>query len=913
MRELIRRLRFLFHRDEFERDLDEEMRHHLALQAEERGSAVAARRQFGNVTLLKEESRAMWNWNFAEQLAQDLRYALRMAAANRLFTSMAVLSLALGIGANTAIYSFMDAILLRALPVRHPEELVVLNWHAKGAVPVIHGQTGSRRGDRSSGIVTSPNYPFAAFEFLRANQDKLSTLFAYAWAWEINIISRGQAEVGRGLYVSGGFYDGLGVSPAAGRLIVPADDHPGAAPVAVITYKYWQRHFTGNPDAIGQSMTINNVPFTIVGVSAPGFFGVDPGSEPSVAVPLHAAPLLAQRPADDERRKFFDKNFYWVEMMGRLRPGITLGQAQTALATQFHLFVDSTASSAKEKAVLPELSLEEGGSGLDSLRRQYSQPLFILLAMVGLILAIACANIANLLLARAAARRREMAVRLSLGAGRWRIVRQLLTESVLLSLLGALLGLIVAYWGIRSITWLLANGKDQFTLHANLDLRVLGFTLALALVTGIIFGLAAAIQATNVDLSPAIKEIRASAPRGRRWHFGLRLGANQLLVVAQIAISLLMVIAASLFVRTVSNLHSVDLGFNQERILLFSLNARQAGYKDAALARIYAGLLDKFRTIPGVRSAALSDFPLVSNYGNSLVVTVPGAPPPTGRPPETAMLKVDASFLATMQIPILLGRGIEERDLMSPRVAVVSEKFVSTYLGPENPIGRIVGIGDPKKPADIEIIGVTKNSHYNSLKEEIPTIAYLPYTQDLGGLGGVWFELRAGGDPLALAGAVRHIVAQTSSSIPVTGINTQARQIDQTISQERTFAALCTAFAILALLIACVGLYGTMAYAVARRTSEIGIRMALGAERRSIIWMVLREVVALAAGGLLIGLAAAWETTRFVESFLFGAKPNDPLAISLSVAILGAAALAAGYAPAWRASRIGPMTALRHE
>ena len=677
----------------------------------------------------------------------------------------------------------------------------------------------------------------------------------------------------------------------------------------MISYKYWQRRFASNPDAVGQTMQIDNVPFTIIGVSAPGFFGVDAGSEPPVFVPLHAAPLLSQRPADEERRRFFDKNFYWLEMMGRLRPEVGVAQAQAELAAQFHAFVDSTAATAKEKGNMPALWLEEGGSGVDSLRRQYSEPLFVLMAMVGLILIIACANIANLLLARAAARRHEIAVRLSLGAGRWRIVRQLLTESVLLSCLGGLLGLLVAYWSIQSITWLLANGRDNFTLHAALNWPVLGFTLALALVTGIVFGLAPAIQATGVHLTPALKEARASAPRGRR----LRLGANRFLVVAQMAISLLLVIAAGLFVRTVSNLRSVELGFKRENVLLFSLNARQARYKDAALARYYADLLDRFRTIPGVRNAGLSDFPLVSHYWSSAGLTIPGAPAPAGRPPETCVLKVDPSFLTTMQIPVLLGRGIEERDMAFPRVAVVNEKFAAKFFGKENPIGRTIGIGDSKEPADIEIIGVARTAHYNSLQEEIPPVAYIPYTQDLAGLRQVFFELRTAGDPLAQANAVRQIVAQTSNNVFLTDVNTQSRQIDETIGQQLTFANLCTCFAVLALLIACVGLYGTMAYAVARRTGEIGIRMALGAERRNIIWIVMREVLALAAAGLAIGLAAALETTRFIESFLFGAKPNDPLAIAYSVAILAAAGLAGGYAPAWRASRIDPMTALRHE
>ncbi len=904
MSELWRRLCFLFHRDQFELDLDEEMRHHLALKAEERGSGDAASLQFGNIALLKEDSRAMWTWTFAEQLAQDIRYAFRTMAVNRLFTAMAVLSLALGIGANTAIYSFMDAVLLRALPVRNPEELVIFNWTSKGRAAVVHGLRGSNSGNGKTGY-SSPNYPYAAFEFLRAKNDTLATLFAYAAAWGLNLSAGGQAEVANGLYVSGGFFEGLGVPPAAGRLISTQDDRAGAAPVAVIAYPYWQKRFAGNADAIGKTMQVNNTPFRIVGVSPPGFFGVDPGSNPPVFIPMHAAPSLSQHPADEERGDFFDKNFYWVEMMGRLRPGAGIRQAQAELETQFQAFAGSTAANADERADLPALRLKEGGSGIDSLRREYSKPLFVLMTMVGLILAIACANIANLLLARAAARSHEIALRLSIGAGRWRVVRQLLTESVLLSVLGGLLGLLVAYWGIHSITWLIANGRDDFTLRAALNWPVLGFTLALAVATGIVFGLAPAIQATRLDLAPALKESSANAPHGKVARL-----SSQFLVVGQIAISLLLVIGAGLFVRTVSNLHSVQLGFNQENLLLFSVNARQAGYKDAALARLYGDLLERFRTIPGVRGAGLSSLPLVSYYWNDERLTIPGAV----KPLDTCVLTVDPAFLATMQIPVVLGRGIEERDLTAPAVAVVNQVFADKFFANENPLGRSVGIGDPKDPADIVIVGVVRTSHYNSIQEkETPPVAYIPYTRSIARLNQVFFELRTSGDPLALAGPVRQIVAQTSPGVPITGINTQSRQIDQTIEQQRTFANLCTCFAVLALVIACVGLYGTMAYTVARRTGEIGIRMALGAERSNILWMVMREVVVLAAAGLAIGLALALETTRFVESFLYGTKPNDPLMLSISVLILALAGLAAGYAPAWRASQIDPMTALRNE
>ncbi len=900
----------MLHANQFERDLEEEMRHHLAMQRAERGSPDISR-EFGNLTLLKEESRAMWTWNFAEQLAQDIRYALRMMAANRLFTAMAVLSLALGIGANTAIYSFMDAILLRALPVQHPEQLTVIHWQAKNQPAVIAGMSGTRRKDARYGI-HSPNYPYAAFDLFRADSDVFTNLFAYAWGGRHNVVVEGQAEILDAELVSGGFFTGLGVNPAAGRLILEDDDRFGAAPVAVISHTYWKRRFASNPSAVGQSVLIDGTPFVIAGVLPPDFFGVNPGFAPELMIPLHAGPWLAPKP-DEYRKRFLDKRFYWVEMMGRLRPGVSMGQAQARLAGQFREFVIGTATTAKQRVDMPVLWLEEGASGLDSLRHQYAKPVYVLMALVGLILVIACANIANLLLARAAGRRREIAVRLSLGAGRFRVVRQLLTESLLLSFMGGAVGLVMAVWAIRFITWLLANGRDKFTLHAALDWPVLGFTFVLAAVCGLLFGLAPALQGTRLDLTPALKEARASAPRGRLWHSGIRIGLSHVLVVSQIAVSLLLVVAAGLFVHTLANLHSVQLGFNRENVLLFNLNARPAGYKGVALAHFYAGLRERFRNIPGVRNVTFSRFPLAAYYWSESSLSIPGLQK-TEEKLSTAEAQVDQSFLTTMQIPILLGRDIEPRDLESPRVAVVNEKFAKKYFPGESPIGRHVGIGDAANPADIEIVGVAKDSLYNSVREtETPTVAYVPYTQDIDGLNGVVFEVRVSGDPLALVGAVRQIVHQASPAVPVSDVSTQSRVIDQTISQERTFAGLCGCFAALALLIAGIGLYGNVAYSVARRTGEIGIRMALGAESRRIVWMVLREIVILTAVGLGVGLAVAYSLTHFVASFLFGIKPHDPMALSVSVLVLAAAAILAGYAPARRASRIDPMAALRHE
>jgi predicted permease len=906
MLELLRRLRILFDRARYERDLDEEMAHHLAMLEEHRGTG--ARKQFGNVTFLKEESRSMWSFGFLEQMAQDIRYALRTMAANPLFTATAALSLALGIGANTAIYSFMDAILMRSLPVAHPEQLAIVEWHSVKRPGVVRSLNGSNRRYGSRGSA-SPNFPYRAYELLQTNREIFSTLFGYSYAQNYNVIAGGEAESIPGGFVSGNYFSGLNVPPAAGRLFSPDDDRTGAPATVVLAYAYWQRRFNGDPGVVGKSILISNLPFTVAGVTASGFFGVDPQVNPAFFLPLHALPQFNQNPTQDERQRFLDDHYYWVEMMGRLQPGVSMARAEAAVRAQFSAFAVSTAAAPKDTEVLPEVFLEGGGAGLDSLRRQYSKPLYVLMTMVGLILAIACANLANLLLGRAAARRREIAVRLSLGAGRWRIVRQMLTESVLLSLVGGALGLVVAFAGVQFITWLLANGQANFTLHAELNWRVLGFSFALAMVAGLLFGLAPAVQATRVDFTPALKESRSQGNTGSSHRFRPRLG--HALIVAQIAVSLLLVIGAGLFVRTLSNLHSIDVGFNRENILLVSINGRQAGYREAALARFYSGLLEKFREIPGVRAATGSTFPLVARYVNDSSVVIPGR---TAQPsdPNTNMMYVDSAFLDTMQIPVLLGRGLEEGDLASPAVAVVNQRFASFFFGSESPIGRQFALSSATNPL-FEIVGVAKEAHYNSLQESEQPVVYLPYTQNLVRLGGFYFELRTVGNPLSAVAAVRRIVHDASPLVSITEVNTQAQKIEQTISQERTFANLGTCFAVLALLIACVGLYGAMAYAVTRRAGEIGIRMALGAQRPKIIWMVLREVLALTGAGLLVGCVAARFTTHFVESFLYGLKANDPIALAAGMAILLAAAVAAGCAPAWRASRIDPAVALRNE
>ncbi len=910
---MFRRLRYWVENVRRSEALREEMELHLAekaadLQADgmtaERAWAEA-RRRFGNVGLKHEESREIWMTRFWPELIQDVRYGCRTMAANKAFSALAVLSLALGIGANTVIYSLMESILLRSLPVADPESLVVLNWHSrpprdtgKESVHVMHGVQG-RAWPGDKGAMVSGMFPYGAFETLREENPVFSTLFGYFNGMERNLAIRGQALSASAEFVTGEYFRGLAVSPAAGRLIDSEDDRPGAAPVAVISFAASQQRFGGPSSAIGQPVLVDNVPFTVIGVAPPEFFGVDPAAAPDLYLPLHANLLVD---GVDAARMYPDGNFYWIEMMGRLRPGVSMAQAQAALAPRFHQWVAATATTDGERAKLPALVLNPGAAGLGSLRRQYSKPLYVLLAMVGLILVIACANIANLLLARAAARRREMAVRLSLGAGRFRVVRQLLTESVMLASLGGAFGVLFAVWGLQWLTLLLSTGQRNFTLRAELNWSVLGVTAALSVICGLLFGLAPAIESTRPDVMPTLKNGSGGGPRRRAQH---------VLVVAQIAISFLILVAAGLFVRTLNKLHSVQLGYARENILLFSLNARQAGHHDPEMAIFYADLRKRFESIPGVTSATFSQSSIINaaRTGQAIrgtmkigAVTLDGA----------RVMSAGPRFLTTMQIPILAGREIDDRDQPGSRpVAVISERLARTYFGNQNPVGRRITLPDEK--SDLEIVGLSANLRYGGLKneEESAMTVFVPVSQF--SPDRMTYALRTAGDPLRFVQSVHEIVREADSRIPVTNVVTQAAEIDRTISRELTFAKLCTGFAILALLTACVGLYGTMSYTVARQVGEIGIRMALGAQRGSVVWMVLRRVLLLAAVGLAISVPAALSASRLVKSFLFETQPNDPGTLALAGVVLLSAAVLAGYAPARRASRIDPLAALRRE
>lgn len=911
MTPLLRKFAWWMRRRRQEDGLRDELQFHMEEEALERQSAglseeearLAARRDLGNVLLVREDARALWSWRLLEQLAQDVRYGLRTMAASKSFSAMAILSLALGIGANTAIFSLMDSILLRSLPVPDPQSLVILSWHTPR-----RDMHGSNRHNNSfndpNGGFVGGFFAYPAFELFRQHGEIFSSVFGYQGAGDLNITVRGEAGLARTEYVSGDYFRGLGVRPAAGRLIGEDDDRAGAPGTAVVSFALSRRRFGGPANALGQSIQINNLPFTVVGVAPPEFFGADLDRPPDVYVPMHANVLL--EPAIFTPAIYANSRYDWVVPMARLRPGVTAKQAQAALAGPFSEWGRGVNIERSPEDV-PTLVVREGARGLDGLRRQYTKPLYILLTLVGLILAIACANIANLLLARSTARKREIALRLGLGAGRFRIVRQLLTESVLLAGIGGLLGVAFAFWGIQFLTLLLANGRENFTLGAEVNWRVLAVVSGLSLSTGLLFGLAPALQATRPDFMPAIRESRIGGARGRRFA-GVSL--SRILVVSQIAVTLVILVAAGLFLRTLSNLAAIPVGFNQDDVLTFQVNARQAGHTDPEIVRFYEELRRQLGAIPGVHAASLSNHSLIGTGTSGTGVRVAGA-----APEYASILSVGAAFFTTMQIPMLTGRELDERDISgAPMVAVVNEVFARKRFGDRNAVGRHFTLERMCEGCDFEVVGVSANTLYGDLKGEVEPTVYLPFAQSgWGPVRGMVYELRTSANPLTYVSAVREVVRRADARVPMSAVKSQRAWVDQTISQEIAFARLCSAFAALALAIACVGLYGTMSYGVARRTGEIGIRMALGAPRRRVVWMVLREVLLLSAIGVAISVPAARAASKLVESFLFAMEPNDPQVLIASVATLVTAAVLAGYLPARSASRIDPMIALRHD
>jgi predicted permease len=915
--ELSRRLLMLLRRRQFDAELEEEMRLHREWREQveiERGlspkeARYAAQRRFGNELVLREESRDMWGWNWLEHLGQDLRYALRQMGRSPGFTAVVALSLALGIGANTAIFSLIDAIMLKTLPVRNPERLVLLNH-----VGEPDSQMMAVQSDNGSENEAPFSYP--SFEEFRARHQAFSSLFGFVSLGKANINIDGQANLAEGELITGDYFSGLGVAPILGRAITDEDEKPSAPRAAVISYSYWSGALGRSPAAVGKGITVNGIPFTIVGVTPPEFFGVQPGRAVDVWVPLvEEAKLLpygmSSTPGD--RPLFISRDWWWLMIMGRLKPSVTERQATSQLEVLFQQSIAPGLKSPLKPGAVPHVRLEPAIRGLDLLRQEFSRPLWILMSIVGVVLLIACANVATLLVARSTARQKEIAVRLSLGAPRARLVRQLLTESVLLAGFGGLLGLAFAYWASHGLVFLMSSGGEPLRVNVRLDRTVLAFTAAVSALTGILFGLAPALRSTRVDLTRALK---ASAGNMGGASRRTRLGLGKSLVVAQVALSLLLLMGAGLFVRTLGNLERQNLGFNQDHLLLFGIDPAKNGYAGERLNDFWGRLLARLQALPGARSATMSEMTLVSDVQNHWGISIEGRKPEPGQDMGVDWNNVGPSFFETMGIRLLLGRSIEWRDTASsPKVAVVNEAFARRLLGGENPMGQRFEFKDLFTGASpsYEIVGLVQDAKYASLrKAPLPTI-YLPYSQTPVPPWATHFEVRTAGDPIALVPTVRRVVHDLDPNLPLSDVKTQTEQIGETLVQERLFARVSSCFGGLAVLLACVGLYGLMAYAVRRRTAEIGIRMALGAERRDILRMVIGEALALLVVGLAIGVPLALAASRFVSSRLYGIRPYDPVTLAAASLVLAIVTTLAGILPARHAARVDPLVALRYE
>lgn len=719
-----------------------------------------------------------------ETLLQDVRYGLRMLAKSPGFTAVVVLSLALGIGANTAIFSLIDAVMLKLLPVEKPEQLVLLSWTSRsqpGTVPwFLHSLSGNSDQD-ATGRFTSTAFSYPIFEDIRGRTQAFSSVLALADADRLNVGAGGQAGLAQGQFVSGDFFTTLGVPAAIGRTITAADDTVGASPVATISYSYWVRRFGRDPQAVGRAITVNGVAFTLVGVTAPEFFGVQAGASIDIWIPLRTQPQIdpgwATYATPGEVSRFTARDDWWVLIMGRLKPGASEQQARAALDVVVRQNVASIeqpppAKRSPDMAVEPpNVELTPAGTGLDALRREFSRPLFVLMAVVALVLLIACANVANLLLSRATSRHKEIAVRLALGAGRARLIRQLLTESVLLATAGGVLGIALAYLASDLLLTFMSGGRNPVILHISPDLRALGFTAGVSVLTGILFGLAPALRGTRLDLTPALKESGARIVGSGRQSAGPRQHLGKALVVAQVAMSLLLLIGAGLFVRTLTNLQSENIGFDRRNLLLFGVDPTQAGYKRERLAAFYQELQRRIEAVPGVRSASLSRHTFINGGVTIDGVSIQGYTPTPGEPNNNGSLSlyvnaVGPEFFETFGIPLVLGRTIGDRDTAAaPKVAVVNRTFARKYLGRTSPIGRRFGFGDQKSSSDIAVVGVVGDVRYGKLRDEAPPTVYFPYAQNIQELAEMTFEVRTAGDPKNWVGAVRQAVQGLDSHL----------------------------------------------------------------------------------------------------------------------------------------------------
>ncbi|MFP5265347.1 MAG: ABC transporter permease [Blastocatellia bacterium] len=886
--------------------------------------------------LLRRSASAFWDalllqpQRLEDQMFQDLRYGMRMLLKHKGFTLVAVLSLALGIGANTALFSVVDAVLLRTLAVREPDRLVLFEWQS--------GDTFRTNGMRGSFVSGAPGtrgasmFRYDIFDRMRqarsqAEADPLSDLFAFAPLYGVTAVVNEQAEVIRGQAVSGGYYAGLDVQPIIGRALTDADDQPGAPPAAVVSYQYWQERLGADPGVIGQQLKLNNISFTIVGVTPPDFTGtLQVDQRPAVTVPLVAEPLLLAAHTGMGRNG--KPGIWWLNLMGRLKPGATLEQARQSLGSVFEataLEIMPPPRRESDPAQLdpkdyPRLLALSGSRGLMETRKIYSSTIYGMFGVVALVLLIACANVANLLLSRAALRGPEIGVRLAVGAGRLRLIRQLLTESVLLASLGGAIGVLFAFWGKSALVAM----ADQYTgflpsdVDPSINWRVLAFTAGVSLLTGVLFGLVPAWRATRMDLTSALKQGRRTTGAVSRLSKGL--------IVVQVALSLLLLVGAGLFIRTLYNLQRVNVGFNQENLLLFALQPQQGGYKDERLIQFYQDLFARLDNLPGVRSASFGRIPLISHSMWNTDLLLPGETEKSAGTHITNRQMVRENYFATMEIPLLRGRGFSEQDdQRAPKVAIVNQAFGRKFFPDEEVVGKRVA--DPDTKVEMEIIGLVADTKYDSQRTEIEPLLYTSWRQELAAIGEMHFALRTMGEPTALTAAVRDVVRGLDSNLPLTDVSTQQERSQVALGQERLYARLLSFFGAVALLLAGIGLSGVLAYSVAQRTNEIGIRMALGAQPANVLRLVIWQGMRLVLVGLVVGAACGYGLKRLLESEYFGPRSwqqqmakqlygvhwADPLTFAIIATLLMLTALAACWVPARKASRVDPLAALRHE
>jgi predicted permease len=901
---IFRRLRSTRRRQEA--DLERELQDHLELEAEEQreaglavdDAAYAARRTLGNATQIKEEVRDMWRSKSLADLAQDLRHGWRTMRHSPGLTVMAVLSLALGIGANTAIFSLMNAVMMRELPVKNPGQLVLLG-------------TG-REGGSTDDFAATDLY---SYRFYREMEQKNRVFSAVSAVLSLTfdgmhgaIGGAGELEPMNVQLVSGMYFPMLGVRPVLGRAFTQADDEPtGGHPIAVISYSWWKRRFARDPFILGKTVTLGSTVYTIIGVTPPEFFGTTVGQSPDLWIPLSMEKQVAPG-----WNGLNDKWFQSLYILGRLKPRVTIAQAHAnvnLLARQiWHEYAGPVLTKEQQLALKrANIKITPAANGLSRLRFEFSLPLEILMAVVGLVLLIACANIANLLLARATSRQREIAVRLAIGAGRTRLIRQMLTESLLMAFVGGALGVAFAWWASEALLAMVSVGPEPLPLSVAPDTRVLVFTLLVSVFTALLFGSAPAMRATRVDLLPALKDGRGTASLGRDSSL------SRALIVSQVALSLVLLIGAGLFLRTLVNLADVNTGFDKRNVLLFAIDPVDVGYKqNSRLVSLYRDIEQRVNAQPGVRSASISFFTFNEGAWADPVLVEGRSPVPEANN-DVIHNVVGPGYFATMGIPILLGRVFGAHDTAtSPKVAVINETMARQFFPGGSPLGRRFGIGnDPKHSSDIEVVGVVKDAKYMSLRERLWPAAYYPYTQRMGYYGDL--EVRYSGDPGAVISEVRNAVHEVDHSLPVTYNNTLAEQVDRSIASQTLIARLSAFFGFVAVFLACIGIYGLMSYAVTRRTNEIGIRMALGAGRSSVLSMVMRESLILVVGGIAIGVPVALAASRLASRMLFGLSGADPLSILGAAVLMAAFAVLASYIPARKASRVDPVMALRYE